>query len=92
MVDQIRSGTVKSPMRVGATVRTGGSLRAGSEPATVVAAPTLAQSLAAAPPIDLERVARIRQAVIEGNFPLSPTTVADRLIALRYEWMGNDEA
>ena len=68
---------------------------ASSEP---IAAPVatestrLAKSLAAAPPVDTDRVAQIRQAIADGKFPLSPSTVADRLIALKLEWKSNDQA
>ena len=51
-----------------------------------------ATELAAAPPVDAERVARIRKAVAEGKFPLSPATIADSLIALKFEWTRNDQA
>jgi len=58
-----------------------------------------AKALAASAPMDMERVARIRRAVEEGRFPISPATIADRLIALKFEWnkgagsgTGNDQA
>ena len=43
-------------------------------------------------PVDLERVSRIRAAIRKGNFPIYPAQIADRLIALKYEWTGHDEA
>lgn len=52
----------------------------------------LAKSLAAAPPVDTDRVAQIRKAIGDGKFPLSPSTIADRLIALKLEWKSNDQA
>ena len=52
----------------------------------------VARELAASPPVDFERVARIRKAVAEGRFPITPATVADNLLALRYGWTSNDEA
>ncbi len=55
-------------------------------------APTVASQLAASAPVDTARVERIKQAVASGNFPLSPATIADALIAARYEWMSHDEA
>jgi negative regulator of flagellin synthesis FlgM len=54
----------------------------------------LAGPLTAAAPVDTDRVAKIRKAIADGNFPLIPSTVADRLIALRLEWNprgGGDE-
>ncbi len=52
----------------------------------------VARALSAAPPVDTERVERIRRAIAEGRFPLSPTTVADRLIALRLDWTSHEQA
>ncbi len=50
------------------------------------------RTLSSAPPVDAERVARIRKAIADGRFPLYPTTVADRLLALKLEWSPNDAA
>lgn len=47
----------------------------------------LAQELAAKPPVDAERVDRLRKAIAEGNFRPDPAKVADRLLALRGEWV-----
>lgn len=52
----------------------------------------LSSAMAAKPPVDSERVARIRKAVEDGNFPIYPTTIADRLLALKLEWSPNDAA
>ena len=52
----------------------------------------LASQLAAQPPVDTDRVARIRAAIADGTFPILPATVADRLLALRYDWMSDDAA
>lgn len=51
----------------------------------------LSRSLASEAPVDSERVARIRKAVQEGRFPLVPSTVADRLLALKLEWNPNND-
>jgi hypothetical protein len=42
------------------------------------------------PPVDTERVARIRKAIQDGRFPIYPSTIADRLLALKLEWNPND--
>ncbi|MES2449348.1 MAG: flagellar biosynthesis anti-sigma factor FlgM [Pseudomonadota bacterium] len=42
------------------------------------------------PPVDVERVSRIRNAIRNGTFPIYPTTIADRLIALKLEWNPHD--
>jgi negative regulator of flagellin synthesis FlgM len=52
----------------------------------------LSSAMAAKPPVDSERVARIRKAVEDGKFPIYPTTIADRLLALKLEWSPNDAA
>jgi len=53
---------------------------------------SLAKAMAAAPPVDKDRVAQIRRAIQTGTFPILPATIADRLIALKLEWNGRDEA
>lgn len=51
-----------------------------------VQASGIARELAASAPIDLDRVARIKKAISTGNFPILPATIADRMIALKYDW------
>lgn len=95
MVDQIRSSTIKAgEIRVGAVARTGTVTQLAKETATssLVQPATLAQTLAVSAPVDMDRVTQIKQAIADGKFPLSPSTVADRLIAARYEWMNDDQA
>jgi negative regulator of flagellin synthesis FlgM len=48
--------------------------------------------MAEAAPVDAERVARIRKAIEEGRFPLVPSTIADRLLALKMDWGSHDAA
>ena len=90
MVDAVRSTTVTSAdLRVAAVSRV-----PREAPATTVATPaptpTLARQMAAAAPVDADRIRLIKDAIAKGMFPLSPATVADRLIAAKYEWMQND--
>jgi len=40
-----------------------------------------AAALAAAPPVDADRVAAIRAALADGSYPLVPTRIADAMIA-----------
>jgi negative regulator of flagellin synthesis FlgM len=63
-----------------------------TETATTSAAAALTQTAAASAPIDAERVARIKKAIADGNFPLVPSTIADRLLALKLQWNPNDAA
>lgn len=51
-----------------------------------VRASGIARELAASAPVDLERVARIKKAIATGSFPILPATIADRLLALKYDW------
>ena len=51
----------------------------------------VARSLAKAPPVDTDRVALVRRAIERGDFPILPATIADRMIALRYDWMSADD-
>ena len=48
--------------------------------------------LAGKPPIDEARVAEIKKAIANGTFPISPATIADRLLAFKMNWNGNDQA
>jgi negative regulator of flagellin synthesis FlgM len=52
----------------------------------------LSGTMAAKPPVDAERVAKIRKAIEDGKFPIYPSTIADRLLALKLEWSPNDPA
>lgn len=49
-----------------------------------------AKQSAASAPVDLDRVARIRKAIADGTFPIYPATIADRLIASKFDWLRND--
>lgn len=51
-----------------------------------------ARELASKPPVDLDRVAKIKKAVQDGNFPIVPATIADRLIAFKLNWKPDDAA
>ena len=51
----------------------------------------VAKSLAAFPPVDVDRVARVKRAIERGDFPILPATIADRMIALKYDWMSSDD-
>jgi negative regulator of flagellin synthesis FlgM len=68
---------------------------ASIEPVRAPEAPVVAQTsaretakaMAAQPPIDFERVQQIKRALQEGRFPITPTKIADRLIAAQFSWM-----
>jgi len=74
-----------SPVRA---VRTnpfaGSSAQAGTPAPAASPQPALrieTLALAAAPPVDTERVAQIRSAIADGSYPLVPTQIADAMIA-----------
>ena len=48
--------------------------------------------LAARPPVDPDRILQIKKAIANGTFPILPATVADRLLAVRYEWLDRESA
>jgi negative regulator of flagellin synthesis FlgM len=52
----------------------------------------LATQLSAQPPVDTDRVARIKRAIADGTFPILPATIADSILALRYDWMSDEPA
>ena len=55
-----------------------------------VAATQLAREQAVSAPVDFARVARIKQAIASGNYPIAPETIADRLLALKLDWRPSD--
>lgn len=76
--------TVANATPVGKVERASASQ--ASAPVVQSEASGLTREMAASPPIDSERVAEIRRAVQNGTFPLVPTTIADRLLALKLNW------
>ncbi len=77
-----------APVAVTAPVTPGAT---GADEAKI-AMPGVAKALAATPPVDAERVARIKKAIADGTFPIYPATIADRLIAFSRGWNPNDAA
>lgn len=99
MVDRITAAPATATNRV-ASGRLAAPAAPAQPPATVepaaepapraAAAPAfqaLVRDLGTKPPVNEERVARIRQAIANGTYPISPENVADRLIALRLNWI-----
>lgn len=71
------------------------SAQPAAQPVTANAASglqALTQPAAATPPVDVERVAKIRKAIEDGKFPLIPSTIADRMIAFKMQWNPNEPA
>lgn len=61
-------------------------------PADTASLSGTAAALAASPPVDADRVATIKKAIADGKFPILPTTIADRLLALKLQWNPNEPA
>ena len=97
MVDPIGSNSVSRvdtrPAPV-APVSAVSAVRPATSPISGAAtgATTIAKAMAAAPPVDVERIARIKKAVADGTFPIMPAKIADRLLALKLEWNPHDQA
>lgn len=51
-----------------------------------------ARELSQKPPVDAERVSKIKRAIEDGKFPLVPSTIADRLIAFKLNWKPDEPA
>jgi len=63
---------------------------ASDTPAVRSAAAEIAGEQAARPPVDVDRVSRIRKAIQDNKFPLSPSTIADRLLAFKLDWKSRE--
>lgn len=74
------SGTLAGANKAGADRET-----AGADVLSLTGAGTLMQKLdaavAAAPEVDMERVARIRQAIEDGSYEIDPARVAEKMLA-----------
>ena len=96
MVDPLRPSPVKISERIAPVASVAASPAAA--PVTPREQDTVSQSTlagtakeaAARPPIDQERVARIRKAIADGAFPIYPAQIADRLIAAKLDWPRHD--
>ena len=82
--------TVQRTAKAGPVVEAAPVARTAGTDATQ-APGAMASAMAAAPPVDADRVQQIKTALANGTFPLSPSTIADQFIALRYDWMSQNE-
>ena len=80
------------PVRVDAAAPATAPRPVTSEAKPETAATQLSSAMAAAAPVDAERVAKIKKAIADGRFPTVPATIADRLLALKMEWNPHDKA
>ncbi|MGE4321514.1 MAG: flagellar biosynthesis anti-sigma factor FlgM [Sphingobium sp.] len=67
-------------------LREGGGLRAtgqaGASAVVAHAASPAARMAAQGAPVDIDRIAAIRAAIASGNYPVDPSVIADRMLAL----------
>jgi negative regulator of flagellin synthesis FlgM len=97
MVDTVSATSVSSrDLTVSRVTRTAPATPVATGGSTAVDQPagatTLARTLSASAPVDADRVAAVKKAIQNGTFPISPATIADRLLALKLEWNSNDQA
>jgi negative regulator of flagellin synthesis FlgM len=80
----VRNDTVK-PLAVAAKPA---PVQTATEPTVSKSVTTnaLAAEMAASAPVDQERVDIIRAAIAHGRFPITPATIADRIIAYAEGW------
>lgn len=86
---------VQTPVQTGVQTgaQTPSSQATGQKSASVLPESiALAKSMASSPPINASRVAEIKKAIASGTFPILPATIADRLMALRLDWISNEKA
>ncbi|MBY0520603.1 MAG: flagellar biosynthesis anti-sigma factor FlgM [Sphingomonas sp.] len=81
-----------APIDSVAPVQATRSTAQGSDTAPANGLSRVITDLAAAPPVDLDRVRTIRQAIANRTYPIVPETIADRLIALKLNWSPNEPA
>lgn len=58
----------------------------GGSDAAATGIGALVAEYATTPPVDLDRVAKIRHAIETNSYPIIAETVADRLIAIKLNW------
>lgn len=91
MIESVTSkAVVTSDRTIAAVARVPSPAAVETASRASVRATTVARDMAASAPVDSERVRLIKASIEAGTFPLSPATIADRLIAARYEWMNDD--
>lgn len=100
MVESLGSATARAGLSSVSTVQrtTKAATVADAAPVAKAAGPdatqapgAMASAMASAPPVNADRVQQIKTALANGTFPLSPSTIADQFIALRYDWMSQNE-
>lgn len=83
-VGQAMSAAVEaSKLREGGKAKGAAGLSAGTAAASADYSPSpVARMAAEGAPVDMDRVARIKAAIAQGNYPVDPNKIAERMIAL----------
>ena len=83
---------VQTSAQIGAQIGAQPAARQVDAKPSATSSIALAQTMAAAAPINEARVAAVKKAVANGTFPILPATIADRLLAFKLEWAPHDKA
>jgi len=95
MVDPVGPRPVKPSDSVAAVTRASATQRPPQDSATDVeaySARITAKELATKPPVDAVRVDALRRQIADGSFRIDAVAIADRMLAMKSEWMANDPA
>lgn len=95
MVDPVGPRPVKPSDSVAAVTRASATPRSPQDSATELephAARITAKELAARPPVDATRVDALRRAIADGSYRIDAGAIADRMLAMKSEWVANDPA
>ena len=95
MVDAIGPKTVSMPERlavpaVASTGSVASTASAANKPATTaiqqLELSAIASETGKGVPVDTQHVEDVRRAVRNGTYPITPDTIADRMLALKLNW------
>ena len=95
MVDPVGPRPVKPSDSVAAVTRASATPRPPQDSATDVephSARITAKELAAKPPVDAVRVDALRRRIYDGSYRIDAGAIADRMLAMKSEWVANDPA
>lgn len=95
MVDPVGPRPVKPSDSVAAVTRASATQRPPQDSATGVephSARITAKELAARPPVDAVRVDALRRRISDGSYRIDAGAIADRMLAMKSEWVANDPA
>jgi negative regulator of flagellin synthesis FlgM len=95
MVDPVGPRPVKPSDSVAAVTRASATQRPPQDSTTDLephSARITAKELAAKPPVDAMRVDALRRRIADGSYRIDAGAIADRMLAMKSEWVANDPA